>query len=193
MPQKLVENPPPARKGLLGLIGHTPLVRLLRVCPNPKVELWGKLERNNPGGSVKDRIALYMIEAAEASGELTPGKTILEATSGNTGIGLAMVAACKGYPVLLVMSEGVSIERRKILARARRGVPAHAGRGRHRRGHRAGLRTGRRAAGQVLPRRPVQQSRQRARALSRHGPRDLGSRPRAESPTSWRPWAPPAR
>jgi cysteinyl-tRNA synthetase len=118
MPQKLAETPVPTpeRPGLLGLIGNTPLVRLSRVCPNPKVELWGKLERNNPGGSVKDRIALYMLEAAEASGELTRGKTILEATSGNTGIGLAMVAACKGYPVLLVMSEGVSVERRKILA-----------------------------------------------------------------------------
>ena len=104
------------RTGPLALIGNTPLVPLERVNPNPRVRLFGKLERNNPGGSVKDRIALSMIEAAEAAGELTPGKTIIEATSGNTGIGLAMVAACKGYPILLVMSEGVSIERRKILA-----------------------------------------------------------------------------
>jgi cysteinyl-tRNA synthetase len=104
------------RPGLLGLIGNTPLVRLERLVHRPKVELWAKLERANPGGSVKDRIALSMLEAAEKSGELRPGKTILEATSGNTGIGLALVAALKGYPVLLAMSEGVSVERRKILA-----------------------------------------------------------------------------
>ncbi len=98
------------------MIGETPLVPLDRVNPNPKVKLLAKLEGKNPGGSIKDRIALAMIEAAEASGELRPGKTILEATSGNTGIGLAMVAAIKGYPILLVMSEGVSLERRRILA-----------------------------------------------------------------------------
>ena len=104
------------RPGLLSLVGNTPLVRLERVCPNPKVELWGKLERNNLGGSIKDRIALWMIEAGEGSGELTHDKIILETTSGNTGIGLATVAAIKGYRIVLAMSEGVSIERRKILA-----------------------------------------------------------------------------
>lgn len=107
---------PAARSGVLALIGNTPLVPLNRVNPNPRVRLLGKLERNNPGGSIKDRIALAMLEAAEASGELRPGKTIIEATSGNTGIGLAVVAACKRYPILLAMSEGVSIERRKTLA-----------------------------------------------------------------------------
>ncbi len=106
----------PERPGVLALIGNTPLVPLDHICPNPKVKLLGKLESRNPGGSVKDRIALAMIEAAEASGELTKEKIILEATSGNTGIGLAMVAAVKGYEVLLAMSEGVSLERRKILA-----------------------------------------------------------------------------
>jgi cysteinyl-tRNA synthetase len=100
----------------LALIGNTPLVPLKRINPNPDVELYAKLEKNNPGGSIKDRIALSMIEEAEKSGELTPGKTIIEATSGNTGIGLAMVAAVKGYPVMLAMSEGVSSERHKILA-----------------------------------------------------------------------------
>ncbi len=109
------QNAPP-RSGLLSLIGNTPLVPIRRINPNPKVELYAKLERANPGGSVKDRIALYMIEEAERSGQLTRGKTILEATSGNTGIGLAMVAVIKGYPCLLAMSEGVSVERRKILA-----------------------------------------------------------------------------
>jgi len=104
------------RPALLNAIGNTPLVPISRLSPNPKVEIWAKLEKMNLGGSVKDRIALYMIEAAERSGELTPGKTILEATSGNTGIGLAMVAAIKGYPITLAMSEGVSVERRKILS-----------------------------------------------------------------------------
>lgn len=106
----------PDRPGLLSLIGNTPLVPIRRLNPNPRVELYAKLERANPGGSVKDRIALYMIEEAERSGQLTRDKTILEPTSGNTGIGLAMVAAIKGYSILLAMSEGVSVERRKILA-----------------------------------------------------------------------------
>jgi cysteinyl-tRNA synthetase len=82
---------------LLDLIGHTPLVEIKRLNPNPKVRVLAKLECVNPGGSIKDRVARSMIEAAERSGELTPDKTIVEATSGNTGIGLAMVAAVKGY------------------------------------------------------------------------------------------------
>ncbi|MFH1434853.1 MAG: cysteine--tRNA ligase [Pseudomonadota bacterium] len=102
--------------GVDGVIGNTPLVELPRINPNPKVRLLAKLEMRNPGGSVKDRIALSMIDAAERSGELTHAKTILEATSGNTGIGLALVAAARGYRILLAMSEGASIERRKILA-----------------------------------------------------------------------------
>jgi len=108
----------PRRKfdDVLQLIGNTPLVPLRGINPNPRVELWAKLEGCNPGGSIKDRIALSMIEAAEESGQLKPGMTILEATSGNTGIGLAMVSAIKGYKLLLTMSEAVSVERRKILA-----------------------------------------------------------------------------
>jgi cysteinyl-tRNA synthetase len=106
----------PCRPGPLGLVGNTPLVPILRLNPNPGVEIWAKLEKANPGGSVKERIALAMIEAGERSGELTAPKTILEATSGNTGIGLAMVAAAKGYRITLAMSEGVSEERRKILS-----------------------------------------------------------------------------
>ena len=108
------ETPP--RSGILSLIGNTPLVPICALNPNPNVEIYGKLEKTNPGGSVKDRIGLWMVEQAERSGELTKDKTILEATSGNTGIGLAMVAAAKGYRILLAMSEGVSVERRKILA-----------------------------------------------------------------------------
>jgi cysteinyl-tRNA synthetase len=107
--------------GPLALIGNTPLVpvRKLRLPGkdvSPRVELWAKLEGCNPGGSVKDRIALTMIEEAERTGALTKDKIILEATSGNTGIGLAMVAALKGYRIQLTMSESVSIERRRILA-----------------------------------------------------------------------------
>jgi cysteine synthase B len=100
---------------VLDSLGNTPLVRLERINPNPKVRLYAKLEGSNPGGSVKDRIACYMIKDAEEKGSLTPGLTILEPTSGNTGIGLAMVGASKGYRVKLVMPECVSLERRKTL------------------------------------------------------------------------------
>ncbi len=100
---------------VLDSLGNTPLVRLDRINPNPKVRLYAKLEGSNPGGSVKDRIAYYMIRDAEEDGRLTPGLTILEPTSGNTGIGLAMVGASRGYSVKLVMPECVSLERRKTL------------------------------------------------------------------------------
>ncbi len=100
---------------LLDAIGHTPLVEIRRMNPNPGVRVLAKLEYLNPGGSIKDRAALSMIEAGEKSGELTPAKTVIEATSGNTGIGLAMVCAVKGYRLLLAMSENVSTERQKIL------------------------------------------------------------------------------
>ncbi len=97
------------------LIGNTPLVRLNRVTEGAGAEVLAKLEFQNPGGSVKDRIALGMIEAAEAAGQLKPDTIILEPTSGNTGIGLAMVAAAKGYRCTLVMPETMSLERRKLL------------------------------------------------------------------------------
>jgi len=100
---------------ILQLIGHTPLVRINRMNPAAGVQLFAKLESANPGGSVKDRIALSMIERAEASGELRPGKTVLEASSGNTAIGLAMVCAVKGYRLLVTMSESASEERKRIL------------------------------------------------------------------------------
>jgi len=100
---------------ILDAIGNTPLVEIGRMNPNPRVRLLAKLEYLNPGGSIKDRPARYMIEAAERTGELTAEKTVIEATSGNTGIGLAMVCAVKGYRLLLAMSESVSIERQRIL------------------------------------------------------------------------------
>lgn len=104
-----------ANSTILDTIGKTPLVSIKRLNPNPRVQLCAKLEYFNPSGSIKDRAALYMIEDGEASGELTPDKTVIEATSGNTGIGLALVCAVKGYRLLLTMSESVSTERQKIL------------------------------------------------------------------------------
>jgi len=100
---------------LLNTIGNTPLVELKTLNGNPKVKIFGKLEGNNPGGSVKDRPAYYMIKKAEESGELVRGKIILEPTSGNTGIALAMIGAAKGYQVKLVMPGCVSVERSRIL------------------------------------------------------------------------------
>ena len=98
---------------VLDTIGGTPHIRFARLFPD--AEVWIKSERANPGGSVKDRIALAMVEAAEASGQLKPGGTIIEPTSGNTGIGLAMVAAVKGYKLVLVMPESMSVERRRLM------------------------------------------------------------------------------
>lgn len=101
---------------LLASVGNTPLVGLPRLSPSPDVRLWAKLEDRNPTGSVKDRPALRMIEAAEQSGRLVPGATILEPTSGNTGISLAMAARLKGYRLVCVMPENTSEERRQILS-----------------------------------------------------------------------------
>jgi cysteine synthase A len=100
---------------ILETIGNTPHVRINRLYSSD-VEVWSKLERANPGGSIKDRIALSMIEDAEAKGILKEGSVIIEPTSGNTGIGLAMVAAVKGYKLILVMPESMSIERRKLMS-----------------------------------------------------------------------------
>ena len=98
---------------ILDTIGRTPHIRVARLFPES--EVWIKSERSNPGGSIKDRIALAMVEAAEADGHLKPGGTIIEPTSGNTGVGLAMVAAVKGYKLVLVMPESMSLERRRLM------------------------------------------------------------------------------
>lgn len=102
-------------QNILELIGNTPIVRINKLNPNKNVNIFAKLEGGNPGGSIKDRIALKMIEEAEKEGKLTKEKTIIEATSGNTGIAIAMIAAVKSYAVEIVMSEAVSVERRKMI------------------------------------------------------------------------------
>jgi len=106
----------PKRKSLLDLIGSTPVVQFERLPQRQDANLWAKLECFNPGGSVKDRICLSMIEAAEKEGKIRKGTTVVEPTSGNTGIGLAMVCAVKGYPLILTMPETMSVERRSLLA-----------------------------------------------------------------------------
>jgi cysteine synthase A len=101
-------------ESILETIGRTPVVRISKLAPS-HVRLYAKVEAFNPMGSVKDRLALGVIEDAERSGRLKPGQTVIEATSGNTGIGLAMVCAAKGYPLVVVMSENFSVERRKLM------------------------------------------------------------------------------
>src|SRR5881296_774601 len=101
-------------ENILETVGRTPVVKVAKLAP-PGVELFVKLEAFNPLGSVKDRLALGVIEAAEQAGQLKPGQTVIEATSGNTGIGLAMVCAQKGYPLVVTMAETFSVERRKLM------------------------------------------------------------------------------
>ena len=100
---------------VLDLIGETPIIDVSALSPNPNVRILGKLEGQNPAGSVKDRIAKNLIAEAEADGSLKPGQTIIEPSSGNTGIALAMIAKIKGYPIKIVLPENVSIERRQLL------------------------------------------------------------------------------
>lgn len=102
-------------KNVIETIGNTPLVRIQKIWRHPSIQIWAKLEGQNPMGSVKERPALYIVEAGERDGSLRPGMTILESSSGNTGIGLALIGAVKGYPVTIVMPQKVSVERRKIL------------------------------------------------------------------------------
>ena len=105
----------PVVDSVLDLVGETPVVRLRRLSPEGGATIWGKCEHLNPGGSVKDRICLAMIEVAEAEGRLKPGDTLVEPTSGNTGIGLALVCARKGYKLILTMPASMSLERRALL------------------------------------------------------------------------------
>ena len=116
-PEQRTTGQPAIADSVLDLIGHTPLVRLARVGDPGAAEVLGKFEVFNPAGSVKDRIALSMVEAAEREGAIKPGDTLVEPTSGNTGIGLAMVCATKGYKLVLTMPEDMSLERRRLLER----------------------------------------------------------------------------
>src|SRR5690554_5845367 len=109
------ERPMAVHDSILDMIGNTPVVDVSALSPNDDVRILAKMEGQNPAGSVKDRIALAMITEAEADGTLTPGKTIIEPSSGNTGIALAMIARMKGYPIKIVLPENVSIERRQLL------------------------------------------------------------------------------
>jgi cysteine synthase A len=116
-PDHLTTRQPAIADSVLDLIGNTPLVRLSRIAGPDAAEILGKFEVFNPAGSVKDRIALAMVEAAERDGKIKPGDTLVEPTSGNTGIGLAMVCATKGYRLVLTMPEDMSLERRRLLER----------------------------------------------------------------------------
>ena len=102
-------------RGVLDRVGDTPIVEISELSPNPAVQIYAKLEGENPTGSVKDRIASYMVNAAERDGRLRPGQTILEPTSGNTGISLALIGRLRGYPVKVVMPDAVSPERVQLL------------------------------------------------------------------------------
>ena len=174
-------TPPRSRPvvgSLLDLVGNTPLVELSRISPKPAVKIYAKLEGENPTGSIKDRVAKSMIEAAEASGELTPGRHLLEPTSGNTGHALAMVAKLKGYPLTCVMPENATDERKKHAAPLRRRDRALARRGGLERRRPPRARDGR-ARPEVLHAVPVRESRQPARTLRGHGGGDRrGARPR---------------
>ncbi len=101
---------------VLEMIGNTPIVDVSQLSPNPRVRIYAKLEGQNPGGSVKDRVALSMVEQAEKEGLLKPGDTLIEPSSGNTGIGLAMVCKMKGYKIKIVLPSNVSVERKQLLA-----------------------------------------------------------------------------
>src|SRR6201991_1137785 len=116
MAQELRNRPCGGRYGdIVQAIGNTPLVELKRLSPKPGVRIWAKLESHNPTGSIKDRVARSLIEAAEEAGAIQPGQTILEPTSGNTGIALAMICSRKGYPLKVVMPDNVTPERTQLL------------------------------------------------------------------------------
>src|SRR5918997_4139594 len=116
MADRLENRPCGGRYGdIVAAIGNTPLVELKRLSPKPGVRIWAKLESRNPTGSIKDRVARALIEAAEEQGAIAPGQTILEPTSGNTGISLAMICSRKGYPLQVVMPDNVTRERAELL------------------------------------------------------------------------------
>ncbi len=154
---------------ILGTVGNTPVVKITRLAP-PDVNLYVKIEAFNPLGSVKDRLALGIIEEAERSGALKPGQTVIEATSGNTGIGLAMVCAQKGYPLVVTMAETFSVERRRLMrflgAKVVLTPAALTRRGHGEQGH------GARQDAWLVPDPPVRERGQSRHALAHHRARD---------------------
>ena len=156
---------------VLDMIGNTPMVDVSVLSPNPNVRIIGKMEMQNPFGSVKDRIAKSMIETAEKEGRLLPGQTILEPSSGNTGIALAAIAGIKGYPIKIMMPTSVSIERRQMLEVFGAELILTPGEEGSQRRRLPCTRSGSAASGVVLPL-PVRQRRQPPRPLRGHRPRD---------------------
>ena len=154
-------------------IGRTPLVRLEKVVEPDMAEVWMKVEGMNPGGSIKDRTALGMITDAEQRGVLRPGGTIVEPTSGNTGIGLAQVAAARGYKLILCLPSQMSEERKRTLHRVWRAARAHGSRAPHARGDRRGGAHSRQNG--RVDAEPVLQSGEPAHSLSAHRPRAVGA------------------
>ncbi len=168
----------PTYPTLADTVGETPLVRLQRLPGATSNVILGKMEGNNPAGSVKDRPALSMIVEAEKRGEIRPGDTLIEPTSGNTGIALAMVAAMRGYRMILIMPENLSVERRHLDDRVRRAARPHVEGRRH--GRRARSRRADGARGQGAHARPVRESGQSAVALPRHRPGAVAADRRAD-------------
>ena len=182
-------------ENILGLIGHTPLVKLNRLTKGIKATVLGKMENLNPGFSVKDRIGISMIEAAEREGILKPGGTIVEATSGNTGIGLALAAAVKGYKCIFVMTDKASVEKSRYLkalgadvvitpVSAKPGTPDHY--------VSTAKRDCRRNAELFLSRSVFASGKSRS-ALSHHRPGNLGTDRRQDHTLLWPAWEPAAR
>ena len=167
------------RSAALTAVGNTPLIELPRMSPNPDVRIFAKLEEQNPTGSIKDRVALSMVETAEMTGELEPGRRILEPTSGNTGIALAMIGTVKGYPVTAVMPESSTPERIELLRMYGAEIVFSTGPAGLERGRRDGALDGR-ARPVGLHAVPVRERGQPERALLRHGARD--HRPGARRP-----------
>ena len=167
-------------ENILETVGNTPVVRINKLAP-PGVNLFVKIEAFNPLGSVKDRLALGVIEDAERTGTLKPGQTVIEATSGNTGIGLAMVCAQKGYPLVVTMAESFSIERRKLMrflgAKVVITPAAERGDGHGEEGRRA------RRGARLVPDAPVRERGERGHALAHDGARDRRGVSRASRST----------
>ena len=174
---------------ILETVGNTPVVRIGKLAP-PGAELYVKIEAFNPLGSVKDRLALGVIEDAERTGKLKPGQTVIEATSGNTGIGLAMVCAQKGYPLVVTMAESFSVERRKLMrflgAKVVLTPAAESGIGMVEESRRA------RGDARLVPDPAVRERSQRRHALAHHGARDPARLRRASGSTTGSPASAPA-